>query len=122
MEKLLFVQQRIYQPSVLTTAAERILIEMMKYRPFIQLCKNTARYYWQLSLHCVKVIVNCSLRKYSTDVELTRHRYPNVKRGNYSKLEENDVKVFQSIVGNARVLTQTDELDGIGLLFLILII
>ena len=72
-------------------------------------------------LNCVvKVIVNCSLRKYSTDVELTRHRYPNVKRGNYSKLEENDVKVFQSIVGNTRVLTQSDELDGILLLFLIL--
>ena len=98
---------------------------MMKYhRSFVQLCKITARYYHLqlcIILNCVvKVIVNCSFRKYSTEVELTRHRYPNVKRGNYSKLEENDVKVFQSIVGNTRVLTQPDELDGILLLFLIL--
>ena len=51
-------------------------------------------------------------RKYSTEVELTRNRYPNVKRGNYSQLEQNDVQVFQSILGDTRVLTKADELDG----------
>ena len=51
-------------------------------------------------------------RKYSTEVELTRNRYPNVKRGNYSQVEQNDVQTFQSILGDTRVLTKADELDG----------
>ena len=45
-------------------------------------------------------------------VPLTAERYQNVKRGNYTNLEENDVKFFESILGTNRVLTQEDELNG----------
>ena len=48
----------------------------------------------------------------TSGVPLTAERYQNVKRGNYANLEENDVKFFESILGNNRVLTQEDELNG----------
>ena len=57
---------------------------------------------------------------YSSEVNsvpLTADRYPNIKRGNYANLEENDVKIFETILGKNRVLTQEDELNGDILLF-----
>ena len=49
--------------------------------------------------------------KYSTKVELTSVRYP-VKRGKYGTITDNDLKVFESIVGSNGVITDDTELEG----------
>ena len=50
--------------------------------------------------------------KYSTKVELTSVRYPSVKRGVYGAITDNDLKVFESIVGSNGVITDDTELEG----------
>ena len=50
--------------------------------------------------------------KYSTKVELTSVRYPSVKRGVYGAITDNDLKVFESIVGSNGVITDETELEG----------
>ena len=50
--------------------------------------------------------------KYSTKVELTSVRYPSVKRGVFGTITDNDLKVFESIVGSNGVITDDTELEG----------
>ena len=63
----------------------------------------------------IRVVYASSQNSYASEVNsvpFTADRYPNVKRGNYAILEENDVKFFEAILGKNRVLTQEDELNG----------
>ena len=46
------------------------------------------------------------------DVPLTSERYPGLKRGNYAKLESEDVAAFKEILDENRVLSNEEELDG----------
>ncbi|XP_053388422.1 D-2-hydroxyglutarate dehydrogenase, mitochondrial-like, partial [Mercenaria mercenaria] len=47
------------------------------------------------------------------DVELTSVRYPKLKRGNYSKVTDADVAMFERILpGAERVITEPSELEG----------
>ena len=48
----------------------------------------------------------------SSNVALTASRYPNLKRGKFAVLEDSDVKVFESILGSNRVLTDDEDLTG----------
>ena len=69
---------------------------------------------WSRILCQIKVTNQCQ-DHYSSKVNivpLTSERYPEVKRGNYVILEENDVKFFESILGSNRVLTEEEDLGG----------
>ena len=44
--------------------------------------------------------------------ELTRIRYPDVRRGNYAKLQEDDKVAFSEILGQNRVITEESDLEG----------
>ena len=52
------------------------------------------------------------LRKFSVVPELTRIRYPDVQRGNYGKLQEDDVLAFKRILDQNRVITEESDLEG----------
>ena len=54
----------------------------------------------------------CRCAKYSTNVELTRVRYPNVKRGRFGTITDNDLNYFESLLGANRVITDSTELEG----------
>ena len=45
-------------------------------------------------------------------VESTAVRYPNLKRGNYSKLSEKNVNFFQSILEPHQVITDPYDVNG----------
>jgi len=45
-------------------------------------------------------------------VQLTSERYPNLKRGDYGVLNNDDVAAFQKILDPARVLTDSSSVDG----------
>jgi hypothetical protein len=46
-------------------------------------------------------------------VELTSVRYPKLKRGNYSKVTDSDITLFERILpGAERVITDPSELEG----------
>lgn len=51
-------------------------------------------------------------RSCSSTVELTSVRYPEEKRGNYARLESDDIGHFKHILDENRVLTQPEEIDG----------
>ena len=44
--------------------------------------------------------------------ELTRVRYPDVRRGNYAKLQEDDKAAFSEILDQNRVITEESDLEG----------
>ena len=44
--------------------------------------------------------------------ELTRIRYPDVQRGNYAQLQEDDVLAFKEILDGNRVITEESDLEG----------
>ena len=44
--------------------------------------------------------------------ELTRVRYPDVKRGSYAQLNEDDVSAFTELLDSNRVLTEYSDLEG----------
>lgn len=45
-------------------------------------------------------------------VELTSVRYPQLKRGNYSKLSEKHLGFFQSFLSPHQVLTEANDVAG----------
>ena len=51
-------------------------------------------------------------RSFSSSVELTTNLYPNVKRGNFAKLDQKDVDQFKSILGSAGVKDEDLESRG----------
>ena len=51
-------------------------------------------------------------RNLSGATELTRIRYPDVKRGNYSQLQNEDLVTFSDILDKNRVLTEESDLEG----------
>ena len=52
---------------------------------------------------------NTTLLRY---VESTAVRYPNLKRGNYGKLSDKNVKFFQSILEPHQVITDPSDIEG----------
>jgi len=49
----------------------------------------------------------------TSDVELTSVRYKDhVQRGNYAKLESQDIAYFKDLLGKTRVVTDTSDLEG----------
>lgn len=51
-------------------------------------------------------------RNLSSIPELTRIRYPDVKRGNYAQLQKDDVIAFNAILDPNRVVTEESDLEG----------
>ena len=51
-------------------------------------------------------------RNLSNAPELTRIRYPGVKRGNYAQLTTDDVTAFSEILDSNRVVTEESDLEG----------
>ena len=47
----------------------------------------------------------------ATEAPLTRDRFPNLQRGNFAQVTEDDVKYFQELL-QGRVITDEDELSG----------
>ena len=51
--------------------------------------------------------------RHKRNIELTRVRYPNLKRGPYSQVNENDISSFKHMLpGSERVITDPSELTG----------
>jgi len=54
----------------------------------------------------------CLMRNLSAVAELTRIRYPDVKRGNYSHIQNEDLEAFSEILDKNRVITEESDLEG----------
>jgi hypothetical protein len=55
----------------------------------------------------------CSRRSWPAVLELTSVRYPHLKRGPYSRLNDSDVNFFKGLLSSpGQVLTDDDELDA----------
>ena len=54
----------------------------------------------------------CLIRGLSTITELTRIRYPDVKRGDFAQIENDDLVAFREILDNNRVITEESDLEG----------
>ena len=54
----------------------------------------------------------CHIRNLSAITELTRIRYPDVKRGNFSQIENEDLLAFSEILDKNRVITEESDLEG----------
>lgn len=54
----------------------------------------------------------CLTRNLSAVAELTRIRYPDVKRGNYSHIQNEDLEAFCEILDKNRVITEESDLEG----------
>ena len=52
------------------------------------------------------------IRNLSAITELTRIRYPDVKRGNFSQIENEDLVTFSEILDKNRVITEESDLEG----------
>ncbi|XP_044751509.1 D-2-hydroxyglutarate dehydrogenase, mitochondrial [Coccinella septempunctata] len=50
--------------------------------------------------------------KFSALPELTKDRYPNVKRGNYSQIDTKHLNFFKDLLGETRVITDENECLG----------
>ncbi len=48
----------------------------------------------------------------SSNVELTSKRYPDLKRGGFASLEDSDLDAFKGVLGEDRVLTAEEDVDG----------
>ena len=63
-----------------------------------------------------RLCTTSALRKFSdmknNIPELTRIRYPDVQRGNYAQLQEDDVLAFKEILDGNRVITEESDLEG----------
>ena len=72
------------------------------------------RSYLSRSVLCDQFVTPVSwhvTRNYST--EFTSVRYPDIKRGNYAKVSEEDVNFFRDLLpGDGRVLTAEDDVEG----------
>ncbi|XP_056634624.1 D-2-hydroxyglutarate dehydrogenase, mitochondrial [Diorhabda sublineata] len=51
----------------------------------------------------------------STLPQLTKDRYPYVKRGQYANLDQHHLKYFKDLLGPNRVITDTDECQGFNI-------
>lgn len=72
--------------------------------------------FFQRNIPQGKLIFNCHKRllhlsKNRLSVTLTSERYPQLKRGAYSEVNDEDLTVFEKLIPG-RVLTGTSELDG----------
>lgn len=65
------------------------------------------------SNHQVRRHISSSLHLYgaSSDVPLTRDRFPDLARGNYSQLTDEDIAFFDNLL-EGRIITDQDELEG----------
>ena len=52
------------------------------------------------------------IRGLSTITELTRIRYPDVKRGDFAQIENDDLVAFSEILDKNRVITEESDLEG----------
>ena len=63
-----------------------------------------------------RLCATSTLRKFSdmknNIPELTRIRYPDVQRGNYAQLQEDDVVAFNRILDQNRVISEESDLEG----------
>ena len=75
---------------------------------FIQL-RNTMK---MCSRIRVTMRTKCLTRNLSAVAELTRIRYPDVKRGNYSHIQNEDLLAFSEILDKNRVITEESDLEG----------
>jgi len=73
----------------------------------INLCR-IARHYASTGL---RTFSTCGAGSCSS-VKLTSERYPNLKRGNFSSLSDEDISTFQNILDPGRVLTDASQLSG----------
>ncbi|CAG0881562.1 unnamed protein product, partial [Darwinula stevensoni] len=54
----------------------------------------------------------CQWKRAMHQVELTSVRYPNVKRGPYATVDDNDIKFFERVMEPSRVMTDPDIVDS----------
>jgi len=63
-------------------------------------------------LNTRRALSSSSVQRGGSGVQLTSERYPNLKRGDYGVLNNDDIAAFQKILEPARVLTDSSSVDG----------
>lgn len=66
--------------------------------------------YFRPSVPKLSLILNWFVRRLSTKLPLTSEQYPNFARGPYSRVEDEDLAIFQSVLGHNRVVQDVDEI------------
>ena len=102
---------RVYEWQLLEACGQNLKMSHILKMPtrLFSLCSKCEKF----RLQKTRLVRSFHLSRLHNTVELTRVRYPNLKRGPYSQVNDRDISRFKEILpGAERVITDSSELVG----------